>query len=307
MATLLSPDTLEGKLLFAIPKKGRLYEKCLELLSGADIQFKRAHRLDVALVQNHPMALVFLPAADIPRFVAEGNVDLGITGQDMVAEASLNSSITEELELGFGKCALQVQVPESSAYKAPRDLVGRKIATSFDRLAGKYFEELESQEGSQVGDKKTAIEYVGGSVEAACALGLADGIVDLVESGETMRACGLHAIATLLQSQAVLIRPTTPHARANVSLIKLVTNRIKGVIAASKYVLVEYNIEKASLDGALTVTPGRRAATVSPLDDEGWNAVSAMVLKSESANIMDRLEELGAVDIFVVQLSNCRI
>lgn len=155
---------------------GRLYEKCLELLQGADVQFKRAHRLDVALVQNHAMALVFLPAADIPRFVGEGNVDLGITGQDMVAEAgaTVSALVQEELQLGFGKCSLQVQVPESStSLKTVEDLVGKKVATSFDYLAGEYFTNLDKKVGK---GQSTKIEYVGGSVEAACALGLADGI-----------------------------------------------------------------------------------------------------------------------------------
>lgn len=131
---------------------------------------------------------VFLPAADIPRFVGEGNVDLGITGQDMVAEAGdhVSSLVTEELQLGFGKCKLQVQVPEVSGMTSAEELVGKKVATSFDFLAGKYFAELDERvnrtriaEGKQKeGDQplKTEIEYVGGSVEAACALGLADGI-----------------------------------------------------------------------------------------------------------------------------------
>lgn len=122
-----------------------------------------------------------------------------------------------------------------------------------------------------------------------------------------MRACGLHAIATLLTSQAVLIRPTDAHPRSNTPLIKLVTSRLRGVIAASRYVLVEYNIKRETLERALKVTPGRRAATVSPLDDDGWNAVSAMVLRKDSATVMDELEEIGAEDIFVVQLANCRI
>lgn len=125
-----------------------------------------------------PLFRVFLPAADIPRFVAEGNVDLGITGQDMVAEAGdkVSSLITECLQLGFGKCSLQVQAPENSKnIKEPKDLVGKKVATSFDFLAGKYFEKLDRENGNGDG-KKTEIEYVGGSVEAACALGLADGI-----------------------------------------------------------------------------------------------------------------------------------
>lgn len=168
-------DSLKDRLLFAVPKKGRLYEKCLELLAGADIKFNRAHRLDVALVQNHPIALVFLPAADIPRFVALGEVSLGITGQDMIAESGVADEISEILPLGFGKCALQVQVPVSGQIQTVEALAGGRVATSFEVLAGKYFADVDVKAG-----KQTKIEYVGGSVEAACALGMADGIVDLV-------------------------------------------------------------------------------------------------------------------------------
>ncbi|CAD6908829.1 unnamed protein product [Tilletia controversa] len=378
MSTLLSAENLTGRLLFAIPKKGRLYEKCLELLSGADVQFKRAHRLDVALVQNLPIALVFLPAADIPRFVGQGNVDLGITGQDMVAEAGpqIGNLVTEVIELGFGKCKLQVQVPEKVDETAPladgqspesrkpiesvEQLVGKKVATSFDTLAGAYFKKLDAEvnekrkaEGLEV-LPPTEIEYVGGSVEAACALGVADGI----ESGETMRACGLHPISTLLSSQAVLIRSVTSHPRieairrfssadlnappqppsssssssstseqqpqppaptatttttsrttpsAASALIDLITSRIRGVIAADKYVLCQYNVYKTALETVLKITPGRRAATVSPLREDGWSAVSVMVLKGQIAEVMDKLEAAGAEDVLVTALHNCRV
>lgn len=117
-----------------------------------------------------------------------------------------------------------------------------------------------------------------------------------------MRACGLHAVGTLLASQAVLIRPVTPHARSNQNLIKLIVSRIRGVIAATQYVLCEYNIHRDNLAEALKITPGRRAATVSPLDDAGWSAVSSMVKKSEVATVMDRLEEVGGTDIFTLAL-----
>lgn len=145
-------------------------------MGGADIQFKRANRLDVALVKNLPIALVFLPAADIPHFVAKGDVDLGITGHDMVKEAgpAVSEAITEELPLGFGNCKLQVQVPESSeTIHSVEDLVGKKIATSFDHLSAEYFRNLEQKLGAT---EKTTIAYLNGSVETACALGLADGI-----------------------------------------------------------------------------------------------------------------------------------
>lgn len=107
--------------------------------------------------------------------MGEGNVDLGITGQDMVAEANLSAQITEVLPLGFGKCKLQVQVPESSGITSAEELVGKKVATSFEVIAGRYFKDLDLKAGVKEGGE-TIMEYIGGSVEAACALGVADGI-----------------------------------------------------------------------------------------------------------------------------------
>jgi ATP phosphoribosyltransferase len=141
-----------------------------------------------------PIALVFLPAADIPRFVGEGRVDLGITGQDQVAE-SKTGNVEEILNLGFGKCKLQVQVPANGDINDPAQLIGKNIVTSFTGLTKEYFSKLEaavdskpapSADGTDTPRRRatiagsTTIKYVGGSVEAACALGVADGIVDLV-------------------------------------------------------------------------------------------------------------------------------
>ncbi|KAJ7350885.1 ATP phosphoribosyltransferase [Mycena albidolilacea] len=302
----MNADALDGRLLFAIPKKGRLHEKCLSILSGADIQFRRHARLDVCLAVNHNIALVFLPASDIPSFVGKGNVDLGITGHDVILEAEMQNHVTEALRLGFGKCSLQVQVPEASSIKTVEDLAGKRVVTSFEVLSAQYFGKLD-EKFNLSGDQKTKIEYVGGSVEAACALGLADGIVDLVESGDTMRAAGLHAIATLLESEAVLIKSTVPKHPELAPLIDLVTSRIAGVIAASKYVVCQYNISRDRLAAATQVTPGRRAPTVSPLEEENWVAVSSMVEKKRIAGIMDELVKIGAEDILIFNLDNCRV
>ncbi|KAF8158457.1 hypothetical protein B0H34DRAFT_708931 [Crassisporium funariophilum] len=303
---IMNAESLDGRLLFAIPKKGRLHEKCLTLLSGADVQFRRHNRLDVCLSLNHHIALVFLPASDIPSFVGKGNVDLGITGHDVILEAQMEDLVTEELRLGFGKCSLQVQVPESGEIKSVDDLAGKRVVTSFEVLAGKYFKALDDKL-SLSEDKRTQIEYVGGSVEAACALGLADGIVDLVESGDTMRAAGLHAIATVLDTEAVLIRSTTPKHPHLTPLIDLITKRIAGVIAANKYVVCQYNISRDKLAQATQLTPGRRAPTVSPLEEENWVAVSSMVEKKNSAKVMDELVKIGAEDVLVFNLDNCRV
>lgn len=173
--------------------EGRLQQPTLDLLAGSDIQFRRETRSDIALVKNHDIALVFLPAADIPTFVGEGRVDLGITGRDQVAEhdaltpSSEGTGVEELLDLGFGDCRLQVQVPENGRIRVPKDLIGKDICTSFIGLTERYFEQLEEAEGKDAGrdlpvqDKlRTNIMYIGGSVEAACALGVADGIIDLV-------------------------------------------------------------------------------------------------------------------------------
>ncbi|OCF37554.1 ATP phosphoribosyltransferase [Kwoniella heveanensis CBS 569] len=301
-------ESLKDRLLFAVPKKGRLMEKTLELLAGADIKYNRAHRLDVALVQNHPIALVFLPAADIPRFVALGSVALGITGQDVIAESTHAEQITELLPLGFGKCSLQVQVPVTGPIQTLEGLSGGRIATSFEVLAAELFNGKEGVDAKT--GKKTKVEYVGGSVEAACALGMADGIVDLVESGDTMRAAGLHAIHTLMKSEAVLITSRTPHPTVTpdlAPLIPLIKSRFAGFLASKKYVYASYNIKRESLPKAMKITPGRRAATVSPLDEEGWVAVSAMIEKKEVAKVMDDLEKSGAEDILIFALDNCRV
>lgn len=128
-----------------------------------------------------------------------------------------------------------------------------------------------------------------------------------------MRAAGLHAIHTLMASEAVLIRSkrSRNQSAADSVLINKITSRIAGVIAANKYVLCEYNVPRKYLDRATSITPGRRAATVSPLDDPDWVAVSSMVIKKNLADIMDKLTETGATDILVIgivsiSLCNCR-
>lgn len=309
-------NSLNDRLLFAVPKKGRLHQACLDLLHGSDIQFHRHSRLDIALVKNLPLALIFLPAADIPTFVGEGRVDLGITGRDQVAEHECVSpptetnGVVEVLDLDFGKCSLQVQVPQNGSYVNPEDLIGKNVCTSFTNLTEEYFRKLEAQQaGATNGEAKsdaplkTKIKYVGGSVEAACALGVADGIVDLVESGETMRAAGLKAISTVVSSSAILIK--SKHA-SNPQLVDLITARIKGVITAQKFVLCVYNVERSKLEAASKIAPGKRAPTITSLEDKDWVAVSVMIERKKLAVAMDELSAVGAEDILVTKLENSR-
>lgn len=291
---------LEDRLLFAVPKKGRIYQTCIELLKGCDIHFNRSSRQDIALSTNLPIALIFLPAADIAKYVGEGNVDLGITGQDIVAESQAEDKIRELLELNFGKCRLSIEVPVNGPCQTLDSLVGKRIVTSFVHTATKLFAPLDAAAG-----KTTSIKHVSGSVEAACALGLADGIVDLVETGESMRAAGLHDIHDLMETQSVLIANLKSK---HLDLIEKITSRIRGVLTAHQFVLCTYNVERQNLPLTSKVTPGRLGPTVSSLDSQdGWVAVSAMIAIKEKGQIMDRLTECGATDIMVMAFTNCRV
>ncbi|RKP29467.1 ATP phosphoribosyltransferase [Metschnikowia bicuspidata] len=298
---------LPDRLLFAVPKKGRLYETCCDLLKGVDIEFRRSNRLDIALSTNMPVALIFLPAVDIPTFVGEGKCDLGITGLDQIMEADMLDSVLDLLDLQFGKCKLQVQVPQNGPYEKAENLLGKKIVTSFTKLSADYFRELESAAAEKL--DPTTIKYVGGSVEASVALGVGDAIVDLVESGETMKAAGLKAIATVLTTSARLISSKQPRFP---NLVETIFQRFEGIMAAKRYVLCNYNAPRCIVPAVLKITPGRRSATISSLDKqpgdtEEWVAISSMVEKSRIGHTMDELKRAGASDILVFEINNCRV
>ncbi|KAK3337409.1 ATP phosphoribosyltransferase-domain-containing protein [Cercophora scortea] len=325
---LISLQSLEGRLLFAVPKKGRLLSASLNLLEGADIQFRRENRLDIALVKNLPIALVFLPRPTSPPSsarVASTLVSRASTrcrsmmpgGEELSPEESAKPQGCETvMELGFGACRLQVQVPAKGGYAEGKDLIGKNIGTSFVHLAEEYFARLELEKdglegvtngdgGYHLGARKlrTKIIELSGSVEAACALGVADGIVDLVESGETMKAAGLKAIDTVVDSSAILIKSKAP---SNPAMVDLIAARIGGVITAQRYVLCQYNIPRTRLADASKITPGKRAPTITTLDEEGWVAVSVMVEKKRIAPAMDELMLVGATDILVLDIHNTR-
>jgi len=157
-----------------------LNDKVIEMLKGSGIEFRREPRLDVALCVGLPITLVFLPASDIAAYVGEGNIDIGITGLDVVKESMVD--VNTVMELGFGKCKLCVQAPVDSKIDNVEDLAGKRIVTSFPDLTKQFFGALDKKKGVT-----TSVKFVSGSVEAACGLGLADAVVDLVETGTTMR------------------------------------------------------------------------------------------------------------------------
>lgn len=280
-------------LRIGIPSKGRLAELAAELLVEAGLKFRRQERSLFARVRDMPIDVTFLRTDDIPVLCAEGAIDLGITGGDLVEESG--AEVDTRLTLGLGNCRLAFCVPEDSDINKPADLAGSRIATSFPNVTERYLA------------KHTVTGHIvqlTGSVEVMIALGVADAIVDLVETGSTLAANRLRILDEIGQYETVLVQnPATKQTQ----LCDRVVRRLEGVVIARSYSLLEYNCPEEKLAAAEKITPGFESPTINRLEEEGWFAVRAMVKRSEVIEIMEQLETLGATAILETAITNCRL
>lgn len=280
-------------LRIGIPSKGRLSELAVALLQQAGLHFRRQDRSLFARVSGLDAEITFLRTEDIPVLCAEGAIDLGITGSDLVEEAE--ATVDVRLPLGVGRCRLAFCVPIDAPITTAADLDGKRIATSFPRTTSRFLR----SHGAQV-----HLVELSGSVEVMISLGVADAIVDLVETGSTLAANRLRILAEIGSYQAVLIQ--NPHCNSK-ELADRVVRRLEGVVIARDYSLLEYNIHRSQLAMAEQVTPGFTSPTVSALEDSQWCAVRVMVRRSEVITVMEKLEALGASAILETAINNCRL
>jgi ATP phosphoribosyltransferase len=264
-------------LRIGVPSKGRLSELATELLKQAGLSFRRQERSLFAKVGEMPVDITFLRTDDIPVLCAEGAIDLGFTGSDLLQEA--NVEIDLRLPLGVGKCKLSLCVPLDSRIQSAKELNGMRGATAH-------------------------LVELGGSVEIMVTLGVADAIVDLVETGSTLAANNLRILDNIGSYETVLIQNKN---RRHAELADRVVRRLEGVVIARSYSLLEYNLPKNKLSEAELITPGFNSPTVNALEDPAWCAVKVMVKKGSVLEVMEKLELLGAHAILETQISNCRL
>ena len=217
-------------------------------------------------------------AADIPEYVQDGVVDCGITGIDLVRERG--ADVHELLTLGFGSCRLEAAVPGESQAQAFEDLDGFTVATVYPRLT----EELLPASVSLVD--------VSGSVELAPRLGLADAIVDLVSSGNTLRTNGLRSLGVLLESEAVLVAGD-PEAAAPFAAM------LRAVVDARRHRYLMLNAPESALE-AIEALVAPRVPSILPLAEEGMVAVHALVPSAEVWRLLPELEAAGGSSILIV-------
>lgn len=284
---------MSENLRIGIPSKGRLAEVASEMLNAAGLKYRRQERSLFARVRDLPIEVTFLRTDDIPVLCAEGAIDMGITGGDLIAEAGVQ--LTNRLSLGMGSWKLAICVPDDSTIAKPTDLAGRRIATSFPRVTQSYLDK----------HKITAhIVELTGSVEVMISLGVADAIVDLVETGSTLAANRLKVFDEIGRYECVLVQNP---ATTKTDLADRVVRMLEGIVIARSYSLLEYNVPEAKLREAEKITPGFESPTISKLEEAGWFAIRAMVKRSEVIDIMEKLEALGASAILETTITNCRL
>ncbi len=284
----------DRNLRIGIPSKGRLAERATGLLRQAGLNFRRQERSLFARVSEVPVDVTFLRTDDIPVLCAEGAIDLGITGMDLVAESKVD--VSERLKLGIGRCRLAFCVPESSPVGSVSELVRPRIATTFPCVTQSYLKNHGVDDAHFV--------QLSGSVEIMIALGVAEAIVDLVETGSTLAANGLRVLDNIGHYETSLIQG--PQCQ-DPELADRIVRRLEGVVIARSYSLLEYNIPRDRLAEAEVVTPGFKSPTVSALEDGAWCAVRVMVRKKELIEVMELLESLGASAILETDIQNCRL
>ena len=282
-----------NNLRIGIPSKGRLSELAIDLLNQAGLKFRRQDRSLFARVQDMPVDVTFLRTDDIPILCQEGAIDAGITGSDLIDERGADVDVL--LPLGVGRCRLAVCVPEASAMKSASDLAGRNIATSFPTITKNY---LDSK-----GVSAHTVE-LSGSVEVMVALGIADAITDIVETGSTLAANKLRILETMGAYETVLLgNRTSPHRE----LLDRIRRRLEGVVIAKSYSLLEYNIRRDRLPEAESIAPGFDSPTISALEDPTLCSVKVMVRSSDAIDHMEKLEAVGASAILMTDIVNCRL
>jgi len=282
-------------LQIALPNKGALSDGAAELADAAGYHCTRRGRELSVRDHEHGVEFVFLRPRDIATYVSKGIIELGVTGLDLTHDGE--ADVEHVMDLGFGAARFCYAVPKGSDMTPDDFTSDTRIATSYDTLVRK---DLEAR------GVDADVVPLDGAVEVSIQLGVADAIADVVQTGRTIDEAGLKTTGDpILESEAILIAQNGEVARQEAA--QHFAERVKGIIVAREYVVVEYDLPEAHLDEAREITPGIESPTVSPLSKEGWVAVKAMVRREHVNTIMDDLTAIGARGIIVTGIETCRI
>ncbi len=281
-------------LQIAIPNKGALSDGTVALFKEAGYRCSRSGRELMLTDSENEINFVFLRPRDIAIYVGNGIIDLGITGRDLALDSM--AQVIELQSLNFGRSSFRYAVPEESNL-TPNDFANLRIATSYPEIVRTDLAKrgIEAQ-----------IVRLDGAVEISIKLGVADAIADVVESGLTLKEAKLKIVGEpLMESEAILIARN--HDIAENAKVQQLMARLRGILLARAYAMIEYDVPCDRLETCCKLTPGIEAPTVSPLSRPDWVAVKAMVKRRDANKIMDELHALGARGIIISELYSCRL
>jgi ATP phosphoribosyltransferase len=280
-------------LRIAVPNKGSLSQGATDMLTEAGYRQRGSSRDLQSLDAVNDVEFFYLRPSDIATYVASGDLDLGITGQDLAVNSG--EEVEEVLALGFGRSTFRYAARPGTV-DTVAGLDGKRIATSFP---GVVRTDLEKH------GVKAEIVKLAGAVENAIALGVADAIADVVETGTTLKQAGLAVFGDpIMRSEAVLVRKA---GNGQSPAVEQLLRRLRGVLVARSYVMLAYDVRAELLEAAVELTPGIESPTVSPLHREGWVAVQSMTERADLHRVMDALYEIGARGILASNIDACRL
>ena len=284
----------------ALPNKGTLAEPAATMMREAGYR-QRSDSRDLSIAdEDNNIEFFYLRPKDIATYVGSGDLQLGVTGADLKEESG--SQVQSLLELGFGASKFRYAALDEGEIKTVEDLEGKRIATSYPRLVRAHLARARV---------RAEIVKLDGAVEISVHLGLADAIADVVSSGRTLRQHGLVVIGEpIAESQATLIerepRPDREQTAEVARMKRVFTERLRGVVLARQYLMMEYDCPRSLTDAAVKITPGLQAPTISDLTDKDWVAVRSMVKRTRANKVMDQLAALGAKAILTTDIRSCR-
>jgi ATP phosphoribosyltransferase len=279
-------------LRIAVPNKGSLSDPAVSLLIEAGYKQRRDPRELVLTDSRNDVEFFFLRPRDVAVYVGSGTVHAGITGRDLLLDSG--AAATEILELGFGGSTFRYAAPPGEITSI-QELAGKRVATSYEHLVDTHLRSFGIE---------ADVVRLDGAVESSVRLGVADAVADVVSTGTTLKAAGLEVFGEpLLKSEAILVRANSvPEAD-----VAVLAARLRGVLMAHQYVLMDYDVPAYKLEEAVKITPGFEAPTVTPLHGSEWQAVRVMVPRTEMNHVMDALYAAGARAILTTELLAVRI
>jgi ATP phosphoribosyltransferase len=296
----MAESAQSDRIRMAIQKSGRLSEKSMSLLTRSGLDFEWTKDRLLCRCENFPLDLMLLRDDDIPEYVTDGVCDLGIVGFNVLEEKLLargngaRDGVELLRKLGFGNCRLSLAIANDRPYSGLSFFQGMRIATSYPASLRRFL--------SEKGIEATPVE-IGGSVELAPTLKIAEAICDLVSTGTTLRTNGLREVETLLESESVLVRTRKPGSEAKSKEIARLLQRIEGVLKASRTKYIMMNAPRAALQEIQRLLPGMERPSIMPLGEGGeYIAIHAVSHENIFWETMEQLKGAGASSILVLPI-----